>query len=137
MGRSDLFLKMEIAKKSIGLVVLLSTMQYGVMMMAYSLLFTSFINQLINSFPNAKLLQYRYIDQVVDMLPQIGASLLMGLIVYLVNFLPVASWAILLIQVPLGVIAYIAISKLFKIDSFQYILETAKGFFNKRKKAVS
>lgn len=136
MGRSDLFLKMEITKKSIGLVVLLSTMQYGVMTMAYSLLFTSFINQLINSFPNAKLLKYRYIDQIVDMLPQIGASLLMGAAVYLVNFLPIASWAMLLIQVPLGIFIYILISKLFKIDSFQYTLETVKGFFNKRKKAT-
>ena len=37
MGRSDLFLKMEIQKKIIGIILLLSTMWFGVMAMAYSM----------------------------------------------------------------------------------------------------
>ena len=35
MGRSDYFLKLEIAKKAIGMILLLSTMHFGVMVMAY------------------------------------------------------------------------------------------------------
>jgi len=42
MGRSDLFLKLEILKKIIGMILLLSTMWFGVMAMAYSLLISSF-----------------------------------------------------------------------------------------------
>lgn len=39
LGRSDIFLKLEIIKKVVGLSVLFFTMQYGVMAMAYGMLF--------------------------------------------------------------------------------------------------
>lgn len=134
MGRSDLFLKLEICKKLVGLAVMFSTIWFGVMVMAYSLLFTSLINQIINSFPNWKLLNYSYIEQLKDIMPQIGISLLMGLVVYLVNFLPFHSAVLLLIQVPLGIIIYASLSKAFKIDSFKYLAETVNTFLKKRKK---
>lgn len=41
MGRSDMFLKLEIVKKIFGMILLLSTMWFGVMAMAYSLLLSS------------------------------------------------------------------------------------------------
>ena len=62
MGRSDLFLKLEIIKKLIGVAVLAVTVRYGVYVMALSLLFTSVLAQIINSWPNKKLLDYSYID---------------------------------------------------------------------------
>lgn len=133
MGRSDLFLKLEIIKKVIGLAVLISTMWFGVMAMAYSLLFTSITGQIINSWPNRKLLNYRYIDQLKDMLPQIGLSVAMGAVVYCVSFLPLNRLLILLIQVPLGVILYVAGSVIMKIDSFAYIWGILKSYLVKRK----
>ena len=131
LGRSDLFLKLEIAKKIVGMAALLSTMWFGVMPMAYSLLVTSITSQIINSWPNKKLLNYSYLEQVKDMLPQIGLSLLMGVLVYAVSFLPLSSWLILLIQIPLGILIYVLGSKLFKIKSFDYILSIVKKYFKK------
>lgn len=49
MGRSDLFLKLEIAKKIVGMILLLSTMWFGVMAMAYSLLVSMITSMIINS----------------------------------------------------------------------------------------
>ena len=49
MGRSDLFLKLEIAKKIIGTVLLVSTMWFGVRVMAYSLLVSTLTSMIINS----------------------------------------------------------------------------------------
>ena len=127
MGRSDLFLKLEIIKKVVGLIAILSTMWISVEAMAYSLLVTSVLGQIINSFPNKKLLRYGYRLQLKDMLPQIGLSLLMGAIVYGVSFLHLNDIITLLIQVPLGALIYIAGSKLFRIDSFEYILSILKN----------
>lgn len=45
MGRSDYFLKLEIAKKIVGLGLLFSTMWFGVLAMAYSLLVNSVLSQ--------------------------------------------------------------------------------------------
>lgn len=131
MGRSDLFLKLEIIKKSIGMVALLATMWISVEALAYSLLFTSLMSQIINSWPNKKLLGYSYIQQVRDMLPQIILSCIMGAIVYCVNFLDVSDWLLLMIQVPLGVLIYVTGSVLMKIDSFDYVLNIVKSYSGK------
>ena len=71
MGRSDLFLKLEIIKKIIGLTVLFSTMWFGPLVMAYSLVFVSLCSQIINAWPNKKLLDYSYFEQLKDILPNI------------------------------------------------------------------
>ena len=126
MGRSDLFLVLEIIKKIVGVIAILSTMWVSVMAMAYSLLITSVLGQIINSWPNKKLMKYSYLEQLKDMLPQIGLSLLMGAIVYCVNFIGLPSIITLLIQVPLGAAIYVLCSKLFHIDSFEYIINMVK-----------
>ena len=133
MGRSDLFLKLEVIKKAYGTVVLVSTMWFGPLIMAYSLLFTSVLSQIVNSWPNRKLLNYKYGEQLKDMLPQIGLSCLMGGIVYCVNFWGLSDIITLLIQVPLGILIYIGGSKLFGIDSFEYILNIAKQYLPKKR----
>jgi len=133
MGRSDLFLKLEIVKKVMGLAVLLSTMWFGVMVMAYSLLFTSVMSQIINSWPNKKLLDYPYLEQLKDILPGILLALGMGAAVYSVQLLGHSDWATILIQVPLGAVLYIAGSKLFHLESFEYVLGIAKGYLHKNK----
>ena len=133
MGRSDLFLKLEIVKKIMGLTVLLITMWHGVMVMAYSLLLTSVLSQIINSWPNKKLLNYPYSEQLKDILPGILLATGMGLIVYAVQFLGLNDIVTLIIQVPLGAAVYIAGSKLFHLESFEYVLGMVKGYLNKRK----
>lgn len=128
MGRSDLFLKLEIIKKVIGVAVLAITLPYGVYAMALSLLFTSVLSQLINSWPNAKLLGYSYAKQLKDMLPAILLSIVMGLVVYPVSFFGWSDWLTLPVQVVVGAAVYIAGSVVFKLDSFNYLLSILKKF---------
>ena len=68
----------------------------------------------------------------MDMLPQIGASLFMGAVVFCVQFLGFNSLITLLIQVPVGVVLYIGISKLFHIDSFEYVTSVIRGLFKRK-----
>lgn len=132
MGRSDIFLKLEIIKKVVGMILLLSTMWISVEAMAYSLIVSSIISQIINSWPNKKLLNYSYIDQLKDILPSILLSVFMGIIVYLFNLLKLPSVVTLIIQIIVGGVVYISLAKLFKIDSFEYILDTFNGFRKKK-----
>ena len=120
MGRSDLFLKLEIAKKIVGLAAILVTFKISVMAMAYSLLVTSVLSQIINSWPNKKLMNYSYLEQLKDILPGILLAAFMGVCVYCVNFLHLSNWLTLLIQVPLGAVIYIGLSALLKLESFTY-----------------
>lgn len=121
MGRSDLFLKLEIIKKSVGLVVLLISMRFGVMAMAYSLLITNVFSQIINSWPNKSLLNYSYLEQIKDILPGILLAVGMGLLVYMVELIGFNKWLTLFIQIPLGMGIYVGGSKVFRLDSYYYI----------------
>lgn len=136
LGRSDLFLRLEIIKKIMGLIVLFSTMWFGVMAMAYSALFTSLMSQIINSWPNKKLLNYPYLEQLKDILPAILLALGMGAVVYCVQFLHLNNWLTLLIQVPLGVSLYVAGSKLFRLESYEYVLHIGKNVLSNHLKKV-
>lgn len=136
MGRSDLFLILEVCKKVIGLLVIGITMWFGVIWLAYSLLIISLISQVINSYPNWKLLDYSYWKQLCDILPSIGLSLAMGAVVYLVSFLGLPDLVTLLIQVPLGAGIYFAGSKLFHFETLTYIENILKNYLHRGKKAA-
>lgn len=134
MGRSDIFLKIEIIKKIVGLIALVSTMWFGVIWMAYSLLFTSVASSLINAFPNRKLLRYSYRNQIMDMLPQIVLSCVMGVIVYCVQFIGLHDILTLVIQVLLGGVIYLGLSVLFKLESFKYMWNIVLKYFQRGNK---
>lgn len=131
MGRSDLFLKLETIKKVIGLIVLLGTMWFGVMAMAYSLLFTSITSQIINSWPNKKLLDYSYPEQIRDILPGILLAVFMGCCVYPVKWIGFSDLLTLFIQVVMGACVYIGGSALLKLEGFRYLWEQLKPVWRK------
>lgn len=134
MGRSDMFLKLEIAKKIVGIFLLILTMNFGVMAMAYSLLVGSVLNQIINSWPNRKLLLYGYTEQIKDILPSILLAAGMGGCVYFVEFIHLPTIVVLLLQICMGAIIYIGISALLRFEEFTYIINLILGFVNRYKK---
>ena len=126
MGRSDMFLLLEIIKKTIGFVLLVTTVFVSVKAMAYSLLVSSFASQLINTWPNKKLLGYGYFEQIKDIMPTILLSAFMGLWVCLVGLLDIPGVIVLILQVVVGGAVYIGCSYLLKNDSFFYLLDILK-----------
>lgn len=128
MGRSDCFLKLEIVKKIMGMTILLSTMWFGVMAMAYSLLLSSVLSQIINSWPNRQLLSYGYLEQVRDFVPGILLAVLMGVCVFFIGYLPLAAIPKLVIQIVAGAVIYIGASALLRIEEFEYLFGMAKSF---------
>ncbi len=133
MGRSDYYLKLEVIKKIIGVGLLLLTMNYGVMAMAYSLLVSSFTSQIINSWPNKKLLGYGYLEQIRDILPGILLAVVMGIGIYPVVWIGLSDFVTLCIQIPLGAIIYILGSKILKLDEFNYIWNWVKQIIKREK----
>lgn len=126
MGRSDYFLKLEIAKKVIGMILLLVTMRISVMAMAYSLLVSMVTSMVINSWPNKKLLKYSFKEQIIDILPDIFIAIFMGVVVSIIYIFNLSDVMTLAIQIPLGVIVYIGLSIIFKIEEFQYLKNMAE-----------
>ena len=98
MGRSDIFLKLEITKKIIGLAILVISLPFGVYAIALGQVVSAIISSFINAYPNKQLLDYSYREQWIDLMPSLLISIAMGGVVYLFNFLEIAAWKTLIIQ---------------------------------------
>ena len=126
VGRSDIFLKLEIVKKAISIAILLLSMRFGVVAIAVSGLAYSVIATMFNAAPNRKLLDYSYFEQVKDILPSFALALLMGAVVYPISLISMPAILVLCMQVLVGAAVYVAMSAILKLEPFYYILNTIK-----------
>ncbi len=133
LGRSDLFLKLEVWKKVVGLILLCSTMWISVEAMAYSSFVSGILAQIINSWPNKKLLNYSYLEQLKDIIPSILLAVFMGVCIYPISLLHLNHILLLTIQIVLGASIYIVGSIIVKIDSFQYLWGIVKSILKRSK----
>lgn len=133
MGRSDIFLKLEIVKKVIGitaLVIAIFCFQSPIAI-AMTGVFTTIISSFINAFPNKKLIGYSYFEQIKDLLPSFLASISMFVAVYAISYLSLPSIVVLLIQIFAGVLIYVAISAIFRLKGFKFLLSRIKPIMKK------
>lgn len=133
LGRSDIFLKLEIIKKAIGLLILGISLPFGVYALAIGQVLSGIISSFINAYPNKYLLDYSYKEQWSDIVPSLLISITMGGTVYLLNFLNITICTKLLLQILTGVIIYFGLAWILKIESFSYLLTTIKQLISSRK----
>jgi teichuronic acid exporter len=131
LGYSDVFLKLEIIKKCYGLAILGVTVFYGVYAIALGQILSGIISTFINAYPNKKLLNYSYVEQWKDIMPSLLLSLVMGAVVYSLKWLGLSVFVTLIIQVCVGVILYVALAWIFKLECYTYLVTTIKDLLPK------
>lgn len=126
MGRSDVFLKLEIVKKTYGVAILLISVFCfdSAFAIAAGGAVSTLISAFVNAFPNKRLLRYGYFQQMRDVLPPLLLSTAMAFCVALVTLLPIGALGTLCLQVVVGAAAYAALSVMFKPESFRYLIQT-------------
>ena len=129
MGRSDIFLAMEIIKKTgyfivISLFVWLSN---SPQMLAMSFIICTGIATIVNAIPNKKLIGYKLRLQCYDLLPNLITSILMCVMVMAVGCLAMPPMILLALQIVVGVVAYIAMNVLVRNSSLIYLIKFAKN----------
>lgn len=132
IGRSDVFLKLEIIKKIIGILVLILTIPMGLIPMAIGQVIISIVSTFINAYPNKKLLNYSYIEQMKDMFPSFMISIIMILCIYPLSFIPIGKLTIVILQVILGIVVYVLLAYLFKVNGFTYMMKIINDKFRKK-----
>jgi len=65
-GRSDLFLKLEVIKKSIGFLVVFAAVPFGMMTLVISYMVVSHISLFVNMFYSGKVIGYSLLEQLKD-----------------------------------------------------------------------
>lgn len=111
-GRSDLFLKLEVWKKCIGIIILCITIPMGLVAMCVGSIVSSLIALVINTYYTGKLIHVGFFRQMQDLLPIMAYSFSMGVLVWgVVQILP-SDWSRLLVGIPIGIIYFFAIAYL-------------------------
>lgn len=131
-GESGLLLKLDVLKKTIGIVLLIISMNYGVEGIAISLVITNIISTFINIAPNRRILNYGYKAQFVDIGKSCVLAVIMGGVVYCISFLSIPALPMLLLQLFVGAFFYIGVSYLTKNENFIYSIQIVKELRNKR-----
>lgn len=136
LGKSGTYLKIDIAKRVVGVTILLLVMYHGVMAIALSAMLNSTIFMVLNALPNKKLLGYSVFEQVKDILPYVGMTAVMAAVIFPLQYLGLPLLALLALQVVGGAGVYLLLAVLFKVDSLPYLWEILKlqlaRFRNKR-----
>ncbi|WP_414732139.1 lipopolysaccharide biosynthesis protein [Acetobacterium carbinolicum] len=136
LGRSDIFLKLEIIKNAVSLVILGISLFYGIYAIAAGMFFSSVASSFINAYPNKMLLDYSYMQQMKDVMPSLLLSMVMGIIIYFVSWFNMTPGLTLIIQVTIGISFYFGMAKLLNFECLTYLLVTGKELLvnrNKRK----
>jgi O-antigen/teichoic acid export membrane protein len=117
-GRSDLFLKLEVVKKSLIIGIIVVSINFGIMGLIWGQVVTSVLAFFINTHFSGKFLNYSAWQQIKDFLPFIALAVISGLLVWWLNFsLNSYSDLIRLILGGLtGSFTYLGLSRLFKIN---------------------
>ena len=133
MGRSDVFLKLEIIKKSYGIAVLAVTVFLfdSVYAIAWGAVVSTLISAFVNASPNRKLLGYGYLEQMKDVLPSIVLAVAMFAIVSAMNALAWHPALLLVAEITVGAAVYGGLALLCRLESAQFLLETVKNLTNR------
>lgn len=137
LGRSDIFLKLEIVKKIFGLAILGISLFFDVYIIAFGQLVSSIISTFINAYPNKELLDYSYKEQLQDIMPSFLLSMIMGAMVYIFKLIELSAPVTLIIQGCVGVFLYVGMAWIFKLEAFVYLISTISEFLvSKSRKAL-
>ena len=122
LGRSDLFLRLEIIKKVMIAINIAVTWRWGISAMIYGIIITSIISYYLNSYYNGVLIHYPIKEQVLDLLPYLIVSVLMGGAVYAPGLLQFPNhWSRLLVQIATGIFVYVFLCRAFRLKAFMDI----------------
>lgn len=133
VGRSDLLLKLEIIKKSYGIIILTIAVFCfdSPLAIAATGLITTWISWLVNAFPNKKLIGYSYKEQMLDIMPILFMALAMCAVVMLIGrccqMVEMLTILTMMVQIAVGIVVYLVMSLLVKPRPFIILMEQVRG----------
>ena len=117
-GRSDLFLKLEIIKKIIGIGPILLGIFFNIYWMLAGTLIISLISYYLNAYYSGPFLNYGIKEQVKDILPSFGVAVAMAVPVYAMSFIPLSPFILLPLQIVAGAVITLAICEVTKLPEY-------------------
>lgn len=133
LGYSGITMKLEIIKKIVDVSFLVVAVFFGVYAIAWSIVLFNFVCVFINLYPNKRLLDYGIPEQIKDAIPTLLLTLVMGAIVYWIQFLQIPLLAVLILQFSFGTIIYFFLCSVTREESYVYLVELLANKLRYRK----
>ena len=121
LGRSDIFLYLEIIKKVIGIVPLCIGIFIDIYWMLFASILIGFVSLYLNSWYTGKALGYTFWKQLRDIAPSFGIAFVIALSVYFFKYLPISNWGILPIQIVVGMVVCVAICRKSQLEEYNEV----------------
>ena len=133
LGRSDVYMRLELVRRIAMLAVLLvSVIAFrSVEAIAWGYAISAWIDVVIISVPVKRLIGYGLTEQLRDVWKILLASLLMGAAVFAIGLISAPAWIVLIMQIIVGIISYVGLCFVLKIDSFKVLSDKAISFVKK------
>lgn len=125
-GRSDLFLRLEIIKKIVGLSIIFVTYPFGVLVMCIGSVCASLLSLVINTYYTGKLINVGFWMQMRDLLPTIFYAVTMALLVYGVSTIVETYWLKIIVGTVVGIIYYPLIAYITHSSELNYLISLLK-----------
>lgn len=123
IGRSDLFLKVDLAKLPLTVLAILITIPLGVKAIIIGHVITSALSFVINAYLPGKFYSYGAMKQLKDMLPIFAATVVMAILVFAMSCFVDNLILQLFLGVILGTITYLSICWLLKLEELKEVWE--------------
>lgn len=118
LGRSDIFLYLEVLKKFIGLFPIVIGIFCGIYYMLLASIFTGIISLYLNTWYTGKTLNYTFINQLRDIAPSYFTAFVIASAVYFLKYLVLPFYVVLVLQIIIGIMVGFSISELLKFEEY-------------------
>ena len=134
LGRSDVFMKLEMVKRSLSVALLLvaAILLQNIFAVIGVITLMGLFSICYNAFVNRRLLGYTLREQLADMAPSFGISALMFAAVYAVSLLPISYTVMLILQILLGVGLYFGLAAAFRLPAMKIATGLVRSFLKRR-----
>ena len=134
MGRSDLFLRLELVKKAYGIATLFfcAFVLNDVGTLVASYLVTGAVGTFVNAWPNKRVIGYSYAEQVRDIAPAFLLSGVAALAAGLVASVGLGAWGTVLAQAFTFALVYLGLAAALRLEALTYLLRTLRGLVSSR-----
>lgn len=136
VGRTDYVLKLEIIKKVLGVILLLSGLHFfGIWGLMYGLFVNSFIELFLNGHYLKKEINYGSWEQIKDFIPSLVLSLITSFVTYMfLKYVPMTSnFLLLIITFVIFSLLYLLGAYVMKLEALNMLLKILKNIILKKK----
>ncbi|MCR4900025.1 MAG: lipopolysaccharide biosynthesis protein [Treponema sp.] len=131
-GRSDILLGIEFIKKPVLLAVVILAARVSPLFLALCVALYAYFALFVDAFPNRRLINYSFWQQLWDVKASFFMSAIMGAAVWALGKINMPDIFVLLMQIFAGILFYLILSFLFKNKDFYYIINLLKEKFTKQ-----